>query len=418
MAAFKQANNIIDIFRMKFRYLLGIVFFIAIAANSFAGGESKKDKNPEGYVFEDVISLPATSVKDQYRSGTCWSFSTLSFLESEMLRLGKPEINLSEMFVVWHAYSDKAIKSVRLHGNLNFGPGGAFHDVTNVISKYGIVPESVFNGLNYGEDKHVHGEMDRVLKQQVDAVVENKNRKLTTVWHEALDGTLNSYLGELPEKFEYKGKEYTPQSFAGNYVGLDMDDYVEISSYTHHPFYSKFVLEVPDNWSWDKVYNVPLDELEGIVDYSLKNGYTVAWAADVSEKGFVSSNKGVAVLPAAPAEDMTDAEIARWDSLPKKEKDKELYELKKPVPELNVTQEMRQTAFDDYQTTDDHGMHIIGTAKDQNGDIFYKVKNSWGDYNKYDGYFFVSKPYVRYKTMCIMVNKNAIPQSIREKLEL
>jgi len=403
---------------MKFRYLLGIVFFIAIAGNSFAGNEVKKDKKPEGYVFEDVISLPTTPVKDQYRSGTCWSFSALSFLESEMLRLGKPEVNLSEMFVVWHAYSDKATKDVRLHGSLNFGPGGAFHDVTNVISKYGIVPESVYDGLNYGEEKHVHGEMDRVLKQEVDAVIENRNRKLTTVWHDAVDGTLNSYLGELPEEFEYKGKQYTPQSFASNYVGLDMDDYVEITSYTHHPFYSKFVLEVPDNWSWDKVYNVPLNELEEIIDYSLKNGYTVAWAADVSEKGFVTSNKGVAVLPAAPAEDMTNAEIARWDSLPQKEKEKELYELNQPVPELNVTQEMRQRAFDDYQTTDDHGMHIVGTAKDQNGDIFYKVKNSWGDYNKYDGYFYASKPYVRYKTMCIMVNKNAIPQSIREKLEL
>lgn len=418
MAAFIQTIKSSYFLGMKLRYLLSIVFFLAFAGNLFAGNEEKKDKKPEGYVFEDIISLPATPVKDQYRSGTCWSFSTLSFLESEMLRLGKPVVDLSEMFVVWHAYSDKAIKDVRLHGSLNFGPGGAFHDVTNVISRYGIVPESVYNGLNYGEEKHVHGEMDRVLKQEVDAVIENKNRKLTTVWHDAVDGTLNSYLGELPDKFLYEGKQYTPQSFASNFVGLDMDDYVEITSYTHHPFYSKFVLEVPDNWSWDKVYNVPLDELMEIVDYSLKNGYTVAWAADVSEKGFVSSNKGVAVLPVAPAEDMTNAEIARWDSLPKKEKEQELYELNQPVPEMNVTQEIRQTAFDDYQTTDDHGMHIIGTAKDQNGDIFYKVKNSWGDYNNYNGYFYASKPYVRYKTMSIMVNKNAIPQSIREKLEL
>lgn len=403
---------------MKIRYLLGIVFFITIAANAFAGDEVKKDKKPEGYVFEDVLSLPATSVKDQYRSGTCWSFSTLSFLESEMLRLGKPKVDLSEMFIVWHAYSDKAKKDVRLHGSLNFSAGGAFHDVTNMISKYGIVPESVYNGLNYGEEKHVHGEMDRLLKQEVDAVIENKNRKLSTAWHDVVNGTLNSYLGELPDKFEYEGKKYTPQSFASNFVGLDMDNYVEITSYTHHPFYSKFVLEVPDNWSWDKVYNVPLNELEEIIDYSLKNGFTVAWAADVSEKGFVTSNKGVAVLPSAPAEDMTDAEIARWEALPQKEKEKELYELDQPVPEINVTQEMRQAAFDDYQTTDDHGMHIVGTAKDQDGTFFYKVKNSWGDYNQYNGYFYASKPYVRYKTMCIMVHKDAIPQSIREKLEL
>ncbi len=403
---------------MRIRYLLGIVLFITIAGNVFAGEEVKKEKKAEGYVFEDVISLPTTPVKDQYRSGTCWSFSALSFLESEMLRLGKPEVDLSEMFVVWHTYSDKAIKDVRLHGHLNFAAGGAFHDVTNMISKYGIVPESVYNGLNYGEDKHVHGEMDRVLKQQVDGVIENKNRKLTTVWHDAIEGTLNSYLGEIPDKFDYKGKQYTPQSFATNFVGLDFDDYVEITSYTHHPFYSKFILEVPDNWSWDEMYNVPLNEMEEIIDYSLKNGYTVAWAADVSEKGFVTSNKGVAVLPAAPAEDMTDAEIARWEALPEKDKDKELYELQKPVPELEVTPEMRQEAFDNYQTTDDHGMQIVGTAKDQEGETFYKVKNSWGDYNEYNGYFYTSKPYVRYKTMCIMVNKNAIPQSIREKLEL
>jgi len=193
---------------------------------------------------------------------------------------------------------------------------------------------------------------------------------------------------------------------------------VEITSYTHHPFYSKFILEVPDNWAWDQVYNVPLKELEEIIDYSLNNGFTVAWAADVSEKGFATSNKGVAVLPAAPSEDMTDAEIAKWEELPEKEKENELYKLDNPVPELVVTQEMRQTAFDNYQTTDDHGMHIVGTAKDQEGHTFYKVKNSWGDYNKYKGYFYASKPYVNYKTMCIMVHKDAIPQSIKDKLEL
>lgn len=394
------------------------VILTVIVVNVFAEGEGEKKEAKEGYVFEDEILLPATSVKDQYRSGTCWSFSGLSFLESEMLRLGKPNVDLSEMFVVWHTYSEKAKKHVRVHGNLNFSAGGAFHDVTNMIREFGIVPESVYTGLEYGEEKHVHGEMDRLLKQSVDAIVENKNRKLSTAWHHSVEETLNSYLGELPQKFEYEGKQYTPQSFATDYVGLDMDDYVEISSYTHHPFYSKFILEVPDNWSWDQVYNVPLDDMSAIIDYSLKNGFTIAWAADVSEKGFATSNKGVAVLPAAPSEDMDDAEIARWESLPEREKEKELYQLSSPVPELDVTQEMRQTAFDNYQTTDDHGMHIIGTATDQEGDIFYKVKNSWGNYNKYDGYFYVSKPYVKYKTMCIMVHKDGIPQEIREKLEL
>lgn len=400
---------------MKLR-LIFTVLITVFTLSVFA--ESDKKSEEKGYVFEDEITLAATSVKDQYRSGTCWSFSGLSFLESEMIRLGKPAVDLSEMFIVWHTYSTKAKKHVRVHGNLNFSAGGAFHDVTNMISEYGIVPESVYNGLNYGEEKHVHGEMDNVLKDHVEAVVKNGNRKLSTVWLESVEGTLNSYLGELPTKFEYEGKQYTPQSFASDFVGLNMDDYVEISSYTHHPFYDKFILEVPDNWSWDEVYNVPLEDLEAIIDYSLGNGFTVAWAADVSEKGFATSNKGVAVLPAAPEENMSDAEIAKWEALPKKDKEKELYKLEKPVPELLVTQAMRQTAFDNYQTTDDHGMHIIGTAKDQEGHTFYKVKNSWGDYNKYDGYFYASKPYVNYKTMCIMVHKDGIPQSIREKLKL
>ena len=402
---------------MKLRCLLAVLFS-AMVLSSIAETDKKEKKAEEGFSFTDEITLPATSVKNQYRSGTCWSFSALSFLESEMLRLGKPEVDLSEMFIVWHTYAEKAAKHVRLHGNLNFAAGGAFHDVTNMIKKYGIVPESVYDGLEYGEENHVHGEMDNVLKQHVDAVIENKNRKISTVWHEAIEGTLNSYLGEIPEKFDYKGKKYTPQSFASDYVGLNMDDYVEISSYTHHPFYQKFILEVPDNWSWDEVYNVPINELEEIIDYSLNNGFTVAWAADVSEKGFATSNKGVALMPTKKVEDMTDAEISRWESLSEKDRDKELYELEGPVDEIQVTQEMRQEAFDNYQTTDDHGMHIVGTAKDQNGKVYYKVKNSWGDYNKFNGYFYTSKSYVNYKTMCIMVHKNGIPHKIREKLEL
>ena len=402
--------------KRNFFYWLLSVLLLLPSIQAFSEENPKEGNKPKGYIFEDILELPATPVKDQHRSGTCWSFSGLSLLESEMLRLGKPEVNLSEMFIVWHTYNEKAKKHVRVHGNLNFAAGGAFHDVTNMISKYGIVPESVYDGLEYGEENHVHGEMDRVLREFVDAVVENKNRKLSTAWREAFRKTIDSYLGELPREFEYEGETYTPLSFAREYVGLNMDDYVEISSYTHHPFYSKFILEVPDNWSWDEVYNVPLKDLEEIIDYSLLNGYTIAWAADVSEKGFSTSNKGIAVLPAVPESDMSDAEITRWEELPEREKEKELYQLEEPVPEMEVTQEMRQAAFDNFQTTDDHGMHIIGMAKDQEGRTFYKVKNSWGDYNKYDGYFYVSKPYVSYKTMDIMVHKDAIPPQIREKL--
>jgi bleomycin hydrolase len=395
--------------------LLALFFMIASAFPVFS---QEVKAEPEGFKFTDELVLPASSVKNQHRTGTCWSFSGLSFFESEMLRLNKPETDLSEMFVVYHAYSEKAGKYMRMQGNTNFGGGGAFHDVSNVIRQYGIVPEEVFKGLNYGEDKHVHGELDALLKEQMVALVKNPNRKISPVWHETIVSTLNTYLGALPERFEYKGKNYTPQSFAREVVGLNMDDYVEITSFTHHPFYTSFILEVPDNWSWDKVYNVPLAEMEEIIDYSLQNGFTVAWATDVSEKGFLSSNRGVAMVPVKRTEEMTNAEILRWEKLSDREKEDETYRITKPGPELEITQELRQVDFDSQQTTDDHGMHIVGLARDQTGKTFYKVKNSWGDYNLYDGYFYASKAYVNYKTTSIMVHKDAIPAPIRTKLGL
>jgi bleomycin hydrolase len=403
---------------MKLRVLSTVVFAVVFTVFGFASDKEKGDKPSTGYVFEDEHVLPATPVKDQYRTGTCWSFSTLSFLESEMLRLGKPEVDLSEMYVVRYTYSEKAKKYIRLHGESSFSAGGAFHDVTNMIRQFGIVPESVYRGLENGETKHVHYELDNTLKSEVEAVVDNPKIKLNEVCTETVETTLNKYLGKVPESFEYQGKNYTPKSFATDFIGLNLDDYVEITSYTHHPFYSKFILEVPDNWSWDELYNVPVNELEEIIDYSLNNGFTVAWAADVSEKGFATSNKGVAVLPAVPSAKMSDADISKWKSLPEKEKERELYKLNNPVVEMEVTQEMRQLAFDNYETTDDHGLHIIGTAKNQEGKVFYKVKNSWGDYNEYDGYFYASKPYVSYKTMSMMVHKDGIPKSIREKLKI
>ena len=396
--------------------LTGIIFLANVAV--YAQDEKKDEKEEKGYHFTVTKELPVTSVKDQYRSGTCWSFSGLGFLEAEMLRLGKPEVDLSEMYIVWHTYNEKAVKDVRVHGNLNFSAGGAFHDVTYIIKNYGIVPESVYAGLNYGEEKHVHGEMDEILKDQVDGVILNRNKKLSGAWDEVIQGTLNAYLGGLPEKFQYEGKEYTPSSFARDYVGLDLDDYVEITSYTHHPFYTKFIIEIPDNWMWEEVYNVPMEEMEAIIDNSIQNGYTVAWAADVSEKGFSTSKEGVAVIPELDKAEMSDAEIAKWEKLSEKEKEEKLYELKNPGKEKEITQEMRQISFDNYQTTDDHGMLIMGTAKDQAGNFYYKVKNSWGNYNDYGGYFFASKPYVRYKTMSTMVHKDAIPKNIRKKLNL
>jgi bleomycin hydrolase len=401
-------------YKLRNLFLAGAV----LISLTVSAQEKKEEEKEAGFQFTALKEIPCTSVKDQYRSGTCWSFSGLGFLEAEMLRLGKPSTDLSEMFVVYHSYSDKATKYVRMHGNLNFGAGGAFHDVTNVIKKYGIVPEEAFKGLNYGEEKHVHGELDRVLLENVKAVVENPNKKLTTAWHDAVNATLDSYLGKLPEKFTYQGKEYTPQSFSTDYVGLNMNDYVEITSYIHHPFYSKFIIEIPDNWAWDEVYNVPLNELDEIIENAVNSGYTVAWAADVSEKGFATSKQGVAVIPVADKANMSDAEITKWEKLTDKEKDEELYKLRKPGPEKTVTQELRQIDFDNYQTTDDHGMLIVGTAKDQTGKLYYKVKNSWGSYNDYAGFFYASKAYVGYKTMSIMVHKDAIPKNIRKKLNL
>ena len=377
-----------------------------------------QENSPEvkGLQFTDDIVLPATPVKNQYRTSTCWSFSAISFLESEMLRLKKPVADLSEMFVIFHTYGEKAVKYVRMQGHNNFAGGGEFHDVVNTLKTYGIVPEEVYSGLNYGEEKHIHNEMDQVLKEEVDAVVQNPNRKISPVWTEFLNATLEAYLGEIPEKFDYQGKSYSPQSFAREFVGLNLDDYVEITSYTHHPFYSSFIFEFPDNWSWGSAWNVPLNDMEAIIDYSLKKGYTVAWAADMSEKGFMATSKGVAVVPGRKVENMNPEERSLWEKLSDKEKDDVLYDLNKPLEELEITQEMRQIAFDNYQTTDDHGMHIIGTATDQTGKTWYKVKNSWGDSGNFKGYFYASKAYVNYKTTCLMVHKDGIPADIRKKL--
>jgi len=376
-----------------------------------------QDKKDSSYKFTMVKELPHTSVKDQYRTGTCWSFASSSFIESELLRMGKPEVDLSEMFLVNHCYRDKADRYVRMQGNTNFGGGGLLHDILYVMKNYGLVPESAYPGLNYGEKKHVHGEVDNLLKNMVTSVVQNKNRKISPVWSIAFQKSADAYFGDIPEEFKYEGKKYTPKTFVSDFCGgINPDDYIELTSFTHHPFYQQFALEVPDNWLWEKLYNVPLVELQQIIDNAIDKGYTVAWAADVSEKGFATSQKGVAVVPEASKADMTDAEITKWDKLSDSEKEKELYKLNKPGKEKVITQELRQAAFDSQETTDDHAMHIVGLAKDQNGTTYYKIKNSWGPYNSYDGYFYASVPYIQYKTTAILVHKNAIPQDIRKKL--
>jgi bleomycin hydrolase len=390
-----------------------ISLLMLVSSSAFSQAQAKKADS--SYVFTMVKQLPATSVKNQYRSGTCWSFSAISFLESELLRTQKDTFDLSEMYCVRECYSDKAEMYVRFQGKHNFGSGGEAHDVTYVLKNYGMVPDEVYTGNLPGEDKPVHGEMDAVLLADVDAVIKNDNKKLTPVWHIGFDGLLDAYLGKVPEKFTYKGKEYTPQSFAGM-MGLNADDYVELTSYTHHPFYSKFIIEIEDNWLMKEDYNIPIEDLMRALDNSIENGYTVVWGADVSEKGFSWKN-GVAVVPDKNAPEVAGLEKGKWEKMTDADKDKMLFKFDKPMPEKVITQEMRQNEFDNYQTTDDHGMHITGIAKDQNGTKYYLVKNSWGtDGSPYKGYFYASESYVKLKTMDIMINKEALPKDLRKKL--
>jgi bleomycin hydrolase len=394
----------------------GLIIICFLSFNNIVAQEDEK-KEEKGYVFKVIKENPSTPVRNQYKSSTCWSFSSLGFIESELLRKGKGEIDLSEMFVVKHIYAEKAQKYVRFQGSINFAGGGAFHDVMHVIKQYGIVPEEIFNGKLPGEENHIHGEIDEVTKAYVDAVIKNKNRKLSTVWFKGFEGILDAYFGKYPESFAYNGSEYTPESFAKS-LGISPDDYIEMGSYSHHPFYEKFILEVPDNWMQDQINNVPLSEMMEIIDNAIQNGYTVAWGSDISEKGF-SWEKGVAIVPDEQLKDLSGTEKEKWEKLTRKEKEKELYNFEGPTKEKTITQEIRQEEFDNYSTTDDHGMQIVGIAEDQDGNRFYKVKNSWGsDDHIYGGYFYASKAFVELKTIDIMVHKDCIPKNIQKKLDL
>lgn len=376
--------------------------------------------NPDstGFKFTDVKIIPTTSVKDQNKSGTCWAFSGISTLEDDLLRRGKGEYDLSEMFVARNAYIDKAKKYMRTNGTINFAQGGSFEDVLEMTCRYGAMPEEAYAGLNYGEKKHSHYEMAEALKSYLDAVMRNgqRTKKLTTAWLPGFIGILDAYLGPVPENFTYKGKTYTPQSFARE-IGIEPDNFEIFTSYTHHPFYEKFALEIPDNWQWSESVNVPMEDLQAITDNALDKGYTVFWGADVSEGGF-KWTEGFAVNPAEKEQkDMTDSELSRWVKLSDKDRANERFKIKGPVKEKEVTQEMRQQAFDNYETTDDHGMVIVGYVTDQEGNKFYKVKNSWDTNQVYDGYFYVSVPYFLEKTLNIGVRKEAIPSAIAKKIK-
>ena len=368
-----------------------------------------------GFKFTDVKIIGTTPVKDQNKSGTCWSFAGTGLIEDDILRKGLGELDLSEMFAVRQCYIDKAKKYVRTHGTSGFGPGGATADVLYVADNYGLVPESAYPGLNYGEEKHSHGELNAVLNAYLDAVI--KNRKLSTAWLPGFVNILDAYLGPLPETFEYNGKTYTPKEYAQS-LGVNGDDFISLTSYNHHPFYEEFAIEIPDNWLWANSMNVPMEEMKATVDNALENGYTVAWSADVSEGGF-QWNKGFALLPEPKKEaDLEGTELSRWVKLSDRDREKATFDIKGPVKERKVTQESRQNTFDNYETTDDHGMVIVGVANDQEGNRYYKVKNSWDTNQVYDGFLYVSEPYFLEKTLSVLVNKNAVPADVAKKINL
>jgi len=404
---------------MKTRTIfLSIALVCMLSPVAVAQKKGKAAEAPKGYQFTTQMELPVTPVKNQASSGTCWAFSSISFFESEILKAGyKGTPDLSEMFVVSHAYQDRAEKYVRLHGALEFGGGSSFGNTLAVMKKYGAVPETVMSGLNYGSDKHRHGELDALAKAYVDVIIKNPNRTLSTAWKNGFKGIMDAYLGPIPETFEYEGATYTPKSYMES-LGINLEDYVDITSWTHHPFYEKMVVEVQDNWIWEQAYNVPIDELVEIINNALQTGYTIAWASDVSEKGF--TRDGIGVVPdyeaLKEAQKESGSDEAHWIGADPKALESKAMEA--PCQELTITQEMRQEGFDNYSTTDDHGMQIYGKAVDQNGKPYFIVKNSWGEAGKYKGIWYVSEAFVRYKTMDILVNKNAIPAHIREKLGL
>ncbi len=395
-------------------YVLAALMLISSA--SFAQKKGKKAKEePKGYQFTLVKENPATSIKDQNRSGTCWAYSGLAFIESEILKAGKGEFDLSEAWIYRNAYVDKAERYIRAHGSATFSEGGAAHDIPYIIKKYGIVPEEVYRGLEYGTDKPDFTEVSPVLNGYITGLA--KGKSLSTAWKKGFEALLDAYFGVKPEKFTYKGVEYTPQSFAAS-LGLDWNDYIEVGSYTHYPFYEKFELEVPDNWLHEDIYNVPLDELIQIIDDAIMGGYTVCWGADVSEKGFSWKN-GVAIVPDADKRDLSGTEKEKWEKLTPAEKAASAYSFDGTAKEKTITQEERQKGYDNFSTTDDHGMQIVGIYKDQNGTKFYKVKNSWGeDSGKYNGYFYASEAFVRYKTIDVQINKKDLSSSMKSKLKI
>jgi bleomycin hydrolase len=390
--------------KRKFGNIFFVIMIIFVLPFLTYSQEEKKSEEKSPYEFTVEKQAPHTPIKNQYRTGTCWCFSTISFLESELLRMGKGEVDLSEMFVVRFTYPRKAENFIRLHGKGIFWEGGQAHDAMDQINRYGVVPEEVYPGKNIDEKKHNHGEMFSMLQAVLDAIA--KRKKLTPKWDDAFNAILDTYLGKLPVDFKYKGKKYTPKSFADDFCGWNYEDYIELTSNSFQPYYEKVRLEVPDNWTFNSdYYNIPINDLEKIIDNAIKNGHSVVWDGDVSERDFSSRKTGYAIVPEKDWEDKTKAE--------RKEK------VTEPIKEKKVTQELRQKTYNNYLTTDDHLMHIVGLAHDQNGTKFYYTKNSGGIVDrKNDGYIYMSQSYVRLKTIAIMVHKDVVPKKIKKKLGL
>ena len=387
------------------KLLISVAVF-AFAIASFA--------QAPGYEFTTVVSHKATPVKDQSSTGTCWCFATASFMESELLRMGKGEYDLSEMFIVRQKYMNQMEDNYLRRGKGNIGEGSLAHTFKNAYKQVGIVPEEAYSGLIDGNKEHNHGALSRYFKALVDANIASKKR--TPQYYALINNLFDTYLGKLPEKFTYKGKEYTPQSFTES-LGLNMDDYIELTSFTHKPYYEMFSPEVPDNWENQPMYNLPLDELIETIDYALNKGYTVCWDGDVSEQGFSFKN-GVAINPQVEdVKDYSTTDRARFESMPKYQRLDEVFKFEHPYPEIAVTPEIRQEGYEKFVTTDDHLMHITGIAKDQNGTKYYITKNSWGaESNKSGGYLNMSESYVRAKTICVMVHKDPPPKELKQKL--
>ena len=396
---------------MKKLFLMALVALVAIGANA----QDKKKENPNKPVFTVVKENKITSIKNQSRSGTCWDYSTLSYFEAEILKKTGKTYDLCESFVANKTYMDRAVQVVRLHGDCQFAQGGSAYDVYYALKNYGICPEDAmpFPGSLYGDSLNNFNEFFSLMSPYVDAVARNKGKKISNQWKVGLQGILDAYLGKCPEEFTYEGKKYTPKSFAAS-LGLNMDDYVSITSFTHRPFYTEFPVEVQDNWRNGLSWNVPMDEMMRIIDNAVMQGYTLAWGGDVSEQGF--TRQGLAYATDEKAQSLTGSDMARWLKLSATAKKGMLDSLGCKVPEIVPTQEMRQERYDNWELTDDHGMLIYGIAKDQNGREYYMVKNSWGEAGEYKGIWYMTKAFIAANTMDYMVNKNAIPKDIRKKL--